>query len=151
MDNRGKTDVEQLLREGHAVQLPPRGWSMYPLIVQGRDSVVIEPVEVRSLRRGDVILYRRDGGPLVLHRICRIVPEGYFTVGDNQRQIEGPLRPDQIRGRMSAVIRNGRTVPVESAVYRVLTGIWLLLRPLRPTISRCAHALKCFWGGLRRR
>ena len=39
-----------------------RGYSMYPLIVPGRDEVFVERVSPESLRRGDVVLYRRRDG-----------------------------------------------------------------------------------------
>lgn len=137
-----RSGVEALLAAGQAVQLSPIGWSMYPLIVNGRDQVVIEPADASSLRRGDVALYRRDGGKLVLHRVLRVRGEGFYMVGDNQREVEGPLRPDQIRGVMTAVIRRGRTVSVRSPLYRAACGLWLLLRPVRPALSRAAAAVK---------
>ena len=137
-----KVSVETLLAQGQSVQLPPTGWSMYPLIAEGRDQVIIEPASPAELRRGDVVLYRRDSGILVLHRICRCTEAGFYMVGDNQRAIEGPLRPDQIKGKMAAVIRKGKTIPVTSPVYRILTGLWLLARPVRPQISRFAASVK---------
>lgn len=125
-------DIEQLLKDGSAVQLKPQGYSMYPLFVSGRDEAVIESYPVDRLRRGDVILYRRDQGILVLHRICRITADGFYLVGDNQTEIEGPLRPDQIRGKMTGVIRNGKSFSVSHPLYRVFSSIWLFLRPIRP-------------------
>ena len=142
----GKQDAEALLRSGITVQLPPTGWSMYPTIVPGRDQAVIAPAEGHALRRGDVLLYRRDGGILVLHRVWRAGPEGLYLVGDNQREIEGPLRQDQVRGIMTALVRKGRNIPVTALCYRLPTGLWLLLRPLRRPISRAAAAVKRLLG-----
>jgi hypothetical protein len=138
----GKQDAEALLRSGSTVQLPPTGWSMYPTIVPGRDQAVIAPAEGHAPRRGDVLLYRRDGGILVLHRVWRVRPQGLYLVGDNQHQIEGPLRPDQVRGIMTALVRKGRTIPVTALRYRLPTGLWLLLRPLRRPVSLTVAAVK---------
>lgn len=55
-----KTDLEQLLRDGNIIRIKPRGYSMYPLFIPGRDEALIQQVPVSSLRRNDVILYRRD-------------------------------------------------------------------------------------------
>ena len=63
-------DIEQLLKNGSAVKLKPQGYSMYPLFLPGRDEAVIEHCVPSELHRGDVILYRRVQGILVLHRIC---------------------------------------------------------------------------------
>ena len=72
------------LLENHTIQVQPQGYSMYPLFVPGRDSAVIEKADCDRLKKGDVILYRRENGILVLHRICRITKDGFYTVGDNQ-------------------------------------------------------------------
>ena len=53
-------DIEQLLKDGSAIQLKPQGYSMYPLFHPGRDEAIIEAYPIDQLRRGDVILYRRD-------------------------------------------------------------------------------------------
>lgn len=140
-------DIEKLLQEGNNLNIKPQGYSMYPVLVPGRDEVIIEPVRPEMLKRGDVVLYRRDkhvenGGILVLHRIWKITSEGIYLVGDNQSEIEGPLRPDQMKGIMVGMNRKGHFVPVSNPVYRVLTGIWLLLRPLRPIISKTVAAAK---------
>lgn len=138
----GAYDVEALLRRGTSVQFPPTGWSMYPLIVNGRDQVIVEPVDPARVRRGDVVLYRRPGGILVLHRVWKRTDEGFCMVGDNQSEIEGPLPPEVVCGVMTAVIRNGRTIRASDPLYRLLAGIWLALRPMRGPISRAVAAIK---------
>ena len=137
-----KVNVAELLAQGQTVQFPPTGWSMYPLLVPGRDQVIVEPVDPAALRRGDVALYRRDQGILVLHRICRVRPEGFYLVGDNQKEVEGPLRPSQFLGRMAAVVRKGKTVSVRHPAYRALAGTWLALRPVRPALSKAAARVR---------
>ena len=72
-------DIEQLLKNGSAVKLKPQGYSMYPLFLPGRDEAVIEHCVPSELHRGDVILYRRVQGILVLHRICRITRDGIWS------------------------------------------------------------------------
>ena len=75
------------------IKIKPKGYSMYPLFVPGRDYAVITHIEPDKLKKGDVVLYRRhdNTGILVLHRICRIDKNGFYMVGDNQSVIEGPL------------------------------------------------------------
>ena len=135
-------NVEELINEGKAVQIKPRGYSMYPLIVPGRDAVIVQKEDLSKLKRGDVALYRRDGSILVIHRICRISEKGYYMVGDNQTEIEGPLRPDQIRGKMVALIRNGKELDVRLLRYRIPCSIWLFMRPVRRPVSLAAAAVK---------
>ena len=76
-----KTDLEALLRDRNIIRIKPQGYSMYPLFIPGRDEALIQEVPVSSLRRNDVILYRRDQSILVLHRIARITPTEKQTLG----------------------------------------------------------------------
>lgn len=154
IDN-GKIDLEELLASGRSVQFSTTGYSMYPLLnPDKKDQVIVEPLGGRRIRRGDVVLYRRDGekgrtdgegfaeGILVLHRIYRLKGEEIYFVGDNQNQIEGPLRKDQVRGIMTARIRGGKQLSVKNVLYRISTGLWLWVCPIRPKIMRIAEIVK---------
>lgn len=60
-----------------------KGDSMLPMLREGIDSVVVEPIN-RKIRRYDCILFRRENGKYVLHRVLRVKKEGYKMCGDNQ-------------------------------------------------------------------
>jgi len=138
-----KKDVVELLEQGQTVQIKPQGYSMYPLFIPGRDEAVIAPVSNRAaLKRGDVVLYRREGSILVLHRIWKRRGSDFYLVGDNQKEIEGPLKEKQIKGILVKIIRNGRSFSVKNPCYRLLSGIWLALRPVRPLLSRMVARIK---------
>ena len=117
-----RPDLEALLQDGNIIRIRPQGYSMYPLFIPGRDEALIESVSADTVRKNDVVLYRRDQSILVLHRICKITAEGFFMVGDNQSEIEGPLRADQIKGRLIAFVRNGN-FGKESAVPLSLCSV----------------------------
>lgn len=147
--NEKKMDIEQLLEQGHSVRIYPQGYSMYPMLVPGRDEAVIGPLpQGRVPRRGDVVLYRRTGsrGILVLHRIWKAVPEGVYLVGDNQTDIEGPLRPEQLRGILTSFIYKGREVSVRHPVYVFYSLVWLLVRPFRQKIASVIHFFVHFFS-----
>ena len=69
------------------------------------------------------------------HFSVQITKEGFYMVGDNQTHIEGPLQAEQIHGKLIEIIRKGKSISVENIVYRVLSWIWLCLRPIRRPIS----------------
>ena len=135
-------DIERLLEQGRSIQIQPQGYSMYPLFVPGRDAAVIEPTQIEGLRRGDVVLYRRESGKLVLHRICRVREDGFYMVGDNQSEVEGPLRGSQIKGILTGFVRKGKYTSVKNPVYRLASRLWLFLRPARPVLSGMAATVK---------
>ncbi len=137
-----RADIEQLLKDGHTVQTVINGYSMYPLLVPDRDSVILAPLEDYMPRRGDVVLYRRPGSILVLHRIWKVRQDGVYMVGDNQTEIEGPLRQDQIRGKLVAFIRKGKHISADSIPYRAYAAVWLRMRPVRHKVAVAVHAMK---------
>ncbi len=137
-----RIEIEKLLSEGKTIQLSPIGYSMYPLLVPGRDMARIVPSDGVKLRRGDVALYRREGSILVLHRIWKREGDEFYFVGDNQKEIEGPLPIRQIRGKLIGFERRGAYISVKNPAYRLISALWLRLRPVRPLISGCIHGIK---------
>lgn len=125
--NKGISYEEALSRFGRLVYATSGG-SMRPFIRSGEDAVVIE---AKPWGRYDAVLYRREDGQYVLHRIVDICPEGYVLQGDNCRQREPGIREDQILGVLTAVIRKGRTVDVNRPLYRMRVRLWCVLRPVR--------------------
>ena len=103
-----KIDLEKLLNDGAIIRIKPQGYSMYPLFIPGRDEALIQQVPIGYLQRNDVVLYRREHSILVLHRIYAVTPAGFFMVGDNQSELEGPIHPEQIKGKLIAFIHNAR-------------------------------------------
>lgn len=137
-------DIEALLKGGKTIRLFPEGYSMYPLLMPGRDEVILSPLPKRKLCRGDVVLYRRDQGILVLHRVCRCRKDGFYMVGDNQVQTEGPIRPDQMIGIMTGMVRKGKMISTDDWWYRLMSGIWLGMRPVRRCIMVPGAKVKRF-------
>lgn len=157
MEN-GKVNIEELLKEGHAIRLKPKGYSMYPLFVPGRDEAVIAPLDGKiRLKRGCVVLYRREGvkeSVLVMHRICKCREGQFYLVGDNESRLEGPLPEGQIKGILVGIVRRGKYFSVKHPIYQLISGFWLALRPLRPILSKTAaagkHSAKKILGKFRR-
>lgn len=135
-------DIEKILKEGQTIQIRLQGYSMYPLFVPGRDQVRIAPAGTRRLRRGEVVLYRRAGGILVLHRIWHRKKAGIYLVGDNQKEIEGPLKESQICGVMIGFVRKEKYHSVCNPFYRMYAAGWLFLRPFRPVIAQTVSSVK---------
>ena len=136
-------EIEPLLKAGACIQIYPQGYSMYPFIDPRRDEVVLAGIEEGSaLRRGDVVLYRRENGMLVLHRIYKIGQDGLYLLGDHQTAIEGLVRREQVKGKMTGMVRDGRYMDVGNPGYRMLSVVWLWLRPARRVIMVPAARLR---------
>lgn len=137
-----KYEIEELLCQGKEIQIFPQGYSMYPMFVPGRDEAVIKKADPSLLKRGDVVLYRRDHGILVLHRLWKKKAEGFYMAGDHQSTVEGPIREDQVKGILTAFIRKGRLIRVTHPLYRAAAYVWLFLLPYRRSILAAGAAVR---------
>lgn len=130
-----------LLEETEPVPLVISGNSMSPFMVHGRDTVFLAKVKA-PLKRGDMILYRRDSGAYILHRICQVEADGTFSlVGDAQTAIERGIRRDQVRAIVTAVRRKGKLLEPGSGWWDFFEKLWLGVIPLRPAIIRAYSLL----------
>lgn len=132
-----------LLEEVDSVPLVISGSSMTPFLVHRRDTVYLSKAD-RPLKKGDMILYRRDSGAYILHRILRIEEGGYTLVGDAQTWLEPGIREDQVLALVTAVRRKGKLLRPGSFWWEFFEKVWLRMIPLRPVLMRLYGCL--LWG-----
>lgn len=114
---------------GGRARLTVTGYSMMPMLRNGTDAVeLIKAVEKR--KKGDIILYRRENGSYVLHRIIGLSDGGYVCCGDNQAMRE-PVSAQQVIAVVDGFYRNGKHYALNHAGYRLYTAICVGLVPLR--------------------
>lgn len=126
--------IRELIGRGQSVRLFPRGISMLPMIRQGTDSVQLSPLP-EQLKKYDVVLYRRDNGKYVLHRIVDVA-DTYTCVGDNQFVMEPGLRQDQMIAVVTAFYRGETMYHTTHGGYGIYCRIWHYTRPLRHFLKR---------------
>lgn len=100
-----------------------KGVSMRPLIRQGKDLMVIKKV-TEPPKKYDAILYKRQNGQYVLHRILKVKNQGYVLCGDNMYTLEHDVKPEQVLGILTAVIRGGKEIPVTNKFYKLYVHLW---------------------------
>lgn len=123
-----------------------KGVSMMPLLRQNRDVMVIEAKQpgVRC-RRLDAVLFKRDNGQYVLHRVLKVRKNDYLVVGDNCFQKEY-VDDAHILGTMTSVVRDGKTIKVTDMGYLAYVHLWCDLYPVRFFLLR----LRGLLGRMRR-
>ncbi len=134
--------MAEQLSSGGEVRFRPRGTSMLPFLMEGRDEVVlVSPPE--RLKKGDIPFYRRDDGAFVLHRVVGLESGGLYSLcGDNQYYRERGVRPDQIIAVVKAVYRKGRYIPASSAAYRLRGALWPPAKRIISLPKRAYHKLE---------
>ncbi len=110
------SSFEQELKTHGKLIYPNAGISMLPLLRQHRDLMVISRRPEGRLRKHDAVLYKR-GGKYILHRIVKVRKDDYVIRGDRQWRHERGVKDAQIIGVLSAVVRDGREIPVTDEKY----------------------------------
>ena len=122
--------LKELVEQGREVSMTISGNSMSPFMVHQRDMILFKQPD-RPLKRGDMVFYERPSGQYVMHRICRVKPEGYYIVGDAQWLIEGPVAREQIFAVITKVRRKGQWIGPDDRVWKFFEHVWLRLIPCR--------------------
>ena len=119
-------NIERSINElGYAVALIT-GTSMLPLLKEGRDRVELEPCSQERLKKGDVVLYKKNDGTLVLHRIIRVENGELCTVlGDHQFNNAERVNKNQIIAVARGFFIKGRYVNEKMRWYRLYKKLWL--------------------------
>lgn len=117
----------KVLESGGKFTFAPFGNSMRPLIKSGKTQIVLEKNN-NNFKLGDVPLFRRNNGSLVLHRIVKIDENGYVTVGDNELRKEAYFKDEDAYGIMCGYYKGKKFVSVESKRYKfymkIILPIW---------------------------
>lgn len=94
-----------VLESGGTFRLMPRGNSMRPTIIPGRDGVSLVRLEGQASVY-DILLYQRADGSFVLHRVAAIAQDGSYTMcGDHQVVLEKGVRQEDVVGVVTAIHR----------------------------------------------
>jgi signal peptidase I len=116
-------DVWSQAGEQHFI--PIAGGSMLPLIRDGDQALVAHGHA--GVRRGDVIVFRREG-QLIAHRVLHIYvgDDGptFVTKGDNAPQLDSPLSADEVVGRVLAIERGNRYMSLDTTAWQIVG--WLI-------------------------
>lgn len=132
--------IAETVSHGGVFGFSAQGTSMLPTIVGGRDVLIVGAAD--SLKKHDIILYRRENGQYVLHRIVAIKKSGYVASGDNQVVKESGITPERVIAKLVG-IRKGDTLTECDRRWCVRTGRhFAFLRFLRNMKKKLKNTVK---------
>ena len=126
---------------GGVAELTVTGRSMEPTLHDRKSRIRLQAAP-ETLPRGAVVLYKRDNGQYVLHRVAACRGETYDFCGDAQWVLERGLRREQILAVVTEFQRTDRWTSVTSAGYGLYWRALLAIRPLRRFAHRAAGWLR---------
>lgn len=138
--------LRELTEEGKEVNMLISGNSMSPFLIHERDIICFKKPD-RELKKGDMVFYQRKTGQYVMHRICKVRPEGYYIVGDAQQDIEGPVEREQIFAVITQVKRKNKLIKPGDFWWEFFEHVWISVIPFRWKIVKVYSVL----GKMKRR
>ena len=101
--------IEELIKNG-VIAFVPSGNSMWPTLKNRKQSVIVKK-KTERLKAMDVALYKRESGSCVLHRVMKVLPNGYIMCGDSQFALEN-VKEENVYGVMTAFYKGKRCIEV---------------------------------------
>lgn len=80
--NLEKTDYKTALENSGVITVVPKGNSMWPFIKGGKCTVIIKKPQ-SPINQMDVVLFQRENGDFVLHRVINVQQDNLVVKGDN--------------------------------------------------------------------
>lgn len=114
--------IEDIIRDEGVYVSTTVGSSMYPMLRNRKDTIIISPYTGR-LKPYDIPLYRR-GDQYVLHRILEVRPDSYVIRGDNCIRKEYGITDKQIIGVLSGFYRGNKKINMDGIPYRLYSRLW---------------------------
>ncbi len=133
--------VELQLSQTGCASLSVTGNSMWPMLRHMKDRVLL--ASVKTLNKGDIILYRRDNGQYVLHRILKKKDSYVLCAGDNQMEKE-QVENSWVIASVTDFYRGGKQYNVTAIGYRLYKNLWIMLFPVRRVLLWTARRLAWF-------
>ncbi|MCD8005369.1 MAG: S24/S26 family peptidase [Oscillospiraceae bacterium] len=137
------TRLDELESSGFIV-IPIKGVSMNPLLYSYSSHVLIEKLEGRP-EINDVVLYVRDDGTQVLHRVMSFDGDVALIRGDNTYSLERVPISD-IKGVAKSFWRSGKEnsheISVDDRSYKLYVRFWNFSYPIRKLWFRAKNKLK---------
>lgn len=108
--------LSEVIESGGEFRLYPKGVSMLPLLLEGRDSVLL--VKHGALQKNGMYLYRRKNGQFVLHRLIGFDESGApIFRGDNQTAREYGVCASDIIAEVSGIFHGEKPYSLTSLRY----------------------------------
>ena len=133
--------AEDEISNGRSVRFRLKGDSMFPLLRNGRDEVVLCPCTEEELNPMDVVLFRYKGRHL-LHRIIRRDGNRLLIQGDGSYVAKEECCTGDAIGRVQAIVRpSGKTIAVDEWRWRLPSSLWQQVGFLRSPLLRMLKLL----------
>lgn len=136
--------VEKEISRGNSVHLRVKGQSMYPLLRDRKDEVILHPCTCDELEVMDVILFKYNGN-YVLHRIIKMDASQLYMRGDGAFKAMEHCPKTDVIAKVASIIRPyGKVISVKDWRWRLPSQLWRRTGVLRSPLLRIMRHFASF-------
>ncbi len=140
-----KRDMVPLIKESFMLSsrfvLVVTGSSMRPTLKHLKDKVELVPLSNRAVKKGDIILFEREGEDCILHRVIKVCDDNTFIVNGDAQTWTEKVAYKQIIAVVSHIYKNDKRISCDNILYRLYCSLWRILKPLRPLLIKIKRTL----------
>lgn len=136
------TIINELFKNGKEAVITVTGNSMAPLFYHKRSRVTLVPCSGNSIKKYDIILYKRTSGEYVLHRVVNVRSTSIDCCGDSETQIEKGVKKTAVIGRVTEFYRKRKIMSTNNIIYKIYSVLWVALLKKRKTIMKLNKKLR---------
>ena len=133
LDSNQMEYISKLVEGGGVAPLNVTGMSMRPFISPRGDTVFLIQCSRNEIKKGDILLFKRDKGSVVLHRVRKIKGDTYIMNGDAQNWCE-IINYNNVIAKVFEYEHNGKTIHIDDVFYKILISLWYPTYRFRPYI-----------------
>ena len=117
-------DYKRVLEKNGVLSFTPSGISMWPIISNRADTVIIQTPQGR-LKKYDVAFYERESGQAVLHRVLKVHENSYDMCGDSQTAVETGVPAAAVFGVMVGYYKGKKYIDCKKNIlYKIIVRFW---------------------------
>ena len=117
-------EYQRVLEKNGVLSFTPAGSSMWPIISNRADTVIIEVPRGR-LKKYDVAFYTRASGQPILHRVLKVNADSYDMCGDSHVVIEKAVPDSAVFGVMTGYYKGKKYIDCQkNLLYKCVVRIW---------------------------
>jgi signal peptidase I len=132
--------IESELNVGDQIRFNVTSNSMQPIMQIG-DIIIAEVVNVKGIKPGDIIVFRRMDD-FATHRVISKTNDGWLTKGDNNIIMDPIVKTDRLIGLVKEVHKENLNIVLESTRFGRVKGLLAKLGELEVRASNYHRFLR---------
>lgn len=113
------SEVSEMVGLGHRVQIAGKGNSMFPLIRDKVDMIVLQKTDNHSIQKGNLLLVKLAKGNYVLHRVRKYDDNTVILQGDANLYGFETCKKENVIAEAVEVIRGEKRITKKSFLWKL--------------------------------